>query len=339
MGEYRYEERDKYVQLLSTEDYHNRIAEVKGEAFLEYRRKWDCSGQFEEVGPAPLHLDFQVTAACNLRCVMCPFGKPRASRPKRFDAVKGHFPFGLYKKIIDEGVALGVRALDLSFYSEPLLHENLLDFIHYAFDAGIIDIMMSTNGHLLNPDITDRLLDSGLTRLLVSVDAVTEETYNNLRLGGNFQKLTRELEYLLNKKEENGNILPIVRLSFLKTRLNEHELEAFVEYWRSGVDYLSIQELNRFEGLDDLLVAESRTKNLDFRCHQPWHRLAVRPNGEVLPCCTAWGLKLIMGNMNTQTLSEIWTSEKMVRLRQLHKKGRYYDNPVCKQCAKATLVP
>jgi len=338
MSAYKFQERDKYVELLSAEDFHEQIAKVKGEKFIEYRRQWDRSGRFEEVGPVPLHLDFQVISACNFKCPMCPFGEPIAARPERFDAVKGRFPFDLYKKIIDEGVDLGVNAIDLSYYSEPLLHENLFDFIEYASKAGVVDIMMSTNGHLLTEDIIDKFLMSGLTRLSVSIDAATQDTYDKIRVGGDFHKLMKNLEYLLNKKESTKSTLPIVRVSFVKTKLNELELESFVEYWRPRVGYISIQELNSFEGLGDKLVADSRIENPEFQCHQPWHRLTIRPNGEVLPCCTTWGLKLVMGNLKTQTLREIWTSKEMVELRQLHKEGRYFENPTCEKCAKATML-
>jgi len=332
-AEYIYYEQDRYAALVAESDFHERIARVKGDAFREYRRQWDSAGRFEEETPVPLHLDIQLTTACNYRCRMCPFGMPKAKRPVAFNAVNGSFPLKLFRKVIDEGASLGLKALDLSYYNEPLLRDDLMSFIDYADDRGVLDIMLSTNGELLNPGVSDRLLDSGITRFLISLDATTKATFEKIRIGGNFETVIRNLRYFLKRKSELGRTTPITRASFLKTKLNEDELGDFVSYWKPRVDYLSIQELNKFEGLTDELFPRGRIRNAGFRCHQPWHRLAVRPNGDVLPCCTAWGLVLVVGNLNSQSLTDIWNGPMMRNLRLLHSRGRYQEHPVCRECA------
>ncbi len=336
--DYVYAEKDKFVQLVGQEDYHERIAQVKGECFREYRRLWDRAGRFEVETPVPLHVDFELSTYCNYRCPMCPFGVPKGKRPATFDQVSGWFPFDLFRKVIDEGVPRGLKAIDLSYYNEPLLRDDLIDFIAYANHRGVLDIMSSTNGEFLTEEMTEALLDSGLTRLLVSLDANTEPTFEKIRIGGNFKKVVGNVEYFLRRKRERKQTLPITRVSFVKTKLNENELGAFVEHWKSLVDYISIQELIEFDEMKLDLTPETRIQNETFSCHQPWHRLTLRANGDALPCCTIWGQQLPMGNVREQSLEEIWRSPKMIELRRLHREGHYYDNPVCRKCAESSVA-
>lgn len=331
---YRYSERDRYAQLVGEQDFHERIARTKGDAFREYRALWDSAGRFEVETPVPLHLDFQLSTRCNFKCRMCPFGMPREQRPFTFDAVKGNFPLGLFKKVIDEGAAAGLKAIDLSYYNEPLLRRSLPEFIEYAAKRGVLDIMLSTNAQLLTPGLTERLLDAGLTRFMVSVDATTAATYSRIRIGGDFHKVVNNLKYFLARKRDRNQELPVTRVSFLKTKINEHELDDFITEWKPLVDYLSIQELNRFEGLTNELTATTRVRNPDFRCHQPWHRMVLRANGDAIPCCTTWGQRLVMGNVRSQSLVQIWNSRAFQSLRLLHKEKRYQSHPICRRCAE-----
>ncbi len=338
MADFTHSERDRFAQLVAEKDFNELIAEVKGEGFREYRRQWARAGEFEEETPVPCQLDFELSTYCNYRCPMCPFGMPQDARPEAFDAVSGYFPFELYRKVIDEGAPLGVRAIDLSYYNEPLLRRDLIEFVTYAESRGILDIMFSTNAQLLSQALSETLLGTGLTRLLVSLDAGTEETFKKVRVGGDFHKVVRNLEYFLRRKKERRQVLPITRVSFVKTKLNEHELPDFITRWKPLVDYLSIQELVEMDGMQTSLTPQSRLSNDDFHCHHPWHRMTLRANGDALPCCTVWGQQLPMGNVNRQSIAEIWTSAQMRSLRRLHKEGRYYENPVCKKCAESSVV-
>jgi radical SAM protein with 4Fe4S-binding SPASM domain len=336
--DYTYAERDKFVKLVGEEDYHETIARVKGEPFREYRRMWDAAGRMELETQVPLHVDIELSTNCNLRCPMCPFGMPKAERPANFDQGNLRFSFEVFKKVVDEGVPLGLKALDISYFNEPLLRKDFLQFIHYAHDHGVIDIMLSTNGQLLTAEVAEKLLDSPITRVMISLDAFKKETYDQIRIGGEFHRVMKNVEHFLDLKKKRGQVLPITRVSFVKTNLNEAELAEFIAHWKPRVDYMSIQELIQFDAMKDKLVAKSRAKNLDFHCHQPWHRLTLRASGDAVPCCTVWGQQLPMGNIKTQSLSEIWNSPAMKDMRKLQKEGRYHENPVCKQCAETSVA-
>ena len=89
--------------------------------------------------PGPIHVDFELSHHCQLKCPMCPFGLPSGHRPAGFDDVDGFMAFDLYKKVIDEGISLGLKSIQLSFYNEPLLRKDLVDLIQYAAQQGIIE--------------------------------------------------------------------------------------------------------------------------------------------------------------------------------------------------------
>jgi radical SAM protein with 4Fe4S-binding SPASM domain len=335
---YSHAEADEMVRMLARSDFHEIVGAEKGDAFHAYRRRWAEAGRFELETEGPLHIDFELSTSCNFKCAMCPFGVPREERPPAFNSVTGQLSFDLFRKVIDEAVPLGLCAINLGHYNEPLLRKDLERFVRYAADAGVLDTMITTNGSLLTPERADSLIDSGLTRLMVSLDAATEETFRKIRIGGDFEQVTNNLRHLLKRRRERGLVLPLVRTSFCKSTLNEHELDAFLAQWMNEVDYIGVQELIEFGPPTDGLKPASRIVNDDFRCHHPWHRVTVRADGTTLPCCTAWGHQLPLGNVSEQTVESIWKSDAMRELRALHREGRYRDNDVCRQCAEATVV-
>lgn len=336
--EYVFAEGDAFVKLVGEEDFHRKIALVKGERFLEYRRQWEQAGRFELETPGPLQVDFELSTFCNFRCRMCPFGMPQDARPAAFNNVSGWFPYELFCKIIDEGVAVGLSAIDLSYYNEPLLCKDLLKFIEYADSRGVVDVMLSSNAQLLTPEMSEKLLGTGLTRFMVSLDAETEETFNKIRVGGDFKVVVRNLEHFLRLKREKQCALPITRVSFVRTKINEHEIDAFLQHWKPLVDYVSVQGLVAFNESKRDLIPSGQTDFFNGHCHQPWHRITIRANGDALPCCTPWGQQLVLGNLKTQSLVDIWNGPQMRRLRRLHREGRYQEEPICRLCAESSVL-
>ena len=112
------------------------------------------------------------------------------------------FSFEACQEIIDEGAKNGLRAIRLNYINEPLIRKDIIKFIEYAKKAGILDIYLSTNGSLLTEKIIRELINSGLTRLQVSIDATTKETFNKIRQGGNFDAVVRNtLNFIKIRKE------------------------------------------------------------------------------------------------------------------------------------------
>jgi radical SAM protein with 4Fe4S-binding SPASM domain len=242
-------------------------------------------------------------------------------------------------ELLDEGAAKGQAAVGLNGMCEPLLSPDLPEIVAYARSKGMVDVMFNTNGLLLDADISRRLIRAGLTRIMISLDASTEETYRKIRAGSNFERVTENVRSFIRLRRELGRALPVVRVSFCLTSLNEHELEDFIRTWSDLADFFSIQQYgNTFAGEhaqegSRLFPERHRYEPANHqRCAQPWKRVMVRHNGEVIPCCDASGLNLVIGNIYHHCLEDIWLGGPAEAIRSLHKRGRYARHPICRAC-------
>ena len=142
-----------------------------------------------------------------------------------------------YEKIILEAEKYDCPSLNPQGINEPLLDQDLENYIKFASNHGFIDIMMNTNATLLSEERCTRLLESGLTRLRFSLDAATKETYEKIRVGAKFESVIEKIEQFLEIKERGGYELPVVGVNLVKMKMNEHEIDQFVDMWKDKVDF------------------------------------------------------------------------------------------------------
>lgn len=319
-----------------SEDPHRILIEEIGPGYAEYRREWEQTTALELERDYPVQLDIELNVSCNLKCPMCTW----SAEVTYGQGKRSWMDFEFYQHVITEGVRLGLRAVNLNYVNEPLIRRDLPQFVKFAREAGVVEVMFNTNGLLLTDELARELITAGLTKLSFSVDAFSPETYAKMRVGGDYQKLVRIIHRFLEIRREMGARLPLLKLTFLKTAENVHELDAFLAYWKDKAELFSIQNLhNPFDG--DLghqkaryFVRGSPTQPADPpRCPSPFQRLTVRANGDVLPCCNMRAADtLVMGNAHKAEVHEIWDSERMSAFRAMHKAGRYFENPICKAC-------
>lgn len=331
------------------EDPHAVLIAAKGEKYAAYREQWRRTQNFELETEMPTQLDFELNPSCNMKCPMCTWSVVESFGEGR----QSWMSFEDYKKIIDE-VGDRVMSINLNHVNEPLIRKDLPDFVAYAVSKGIMEVMFNTNGMLLTEEMSRRLIEAGLTKLSVSIDAITQETYDKIRVGGNFQKILNNIEVFLRVREEMGADYPLLKVTFLRLTINEHELPAFLETWCDRAELISIQNpVNPFDGslgeqrdvelglnrLPENPVGREARGHVEVeyekearRCPQPFQRMTVRVNGTVHPCCNFRGVDLIMGNVFASGVEAVWNGESMKRLRGLQKSGRYHENEVCRKC-------
>tara|TARA_B100000745_G_scaffold151052_1_gene98768 strand:- start:5051 stop:6109 length:1059 start_codon:yes stop_codon:yes gene_type:complete len=327
---------DEQVRWYSTEEEINsKLSSIIGKKFEAYREKWESANNFELKTDFPLFLQVETHQICNLRCPSCPIGIPEAYdkyiSTERMD-------WNVYQKIILEGEKYGCPSLEPQGTNEPFLDNNLENYIKFASEHGFIDIMLNTNGTLLSEERSKKFLKSGITRIRFSLDAATKETYEKVRAGAKFDVTMKNIERFLEIKKQGNYELPVVGVNFCKTSYNEHEEEAFIEQWMDKVDFVVIQEFQPPDTDHDYghflsTTSEYRDNVMkEFKCQQPWQRVQVRSNGEICPCCAFFSTELSLGNIKEKSIYEVWNGEKMNDLRELHKDGRYAENPWCKKC-------
>lgn len=309
------------------------LARVKGEAFTAYRKNWDKVNAFELETEFPMFLHIEPNYVCNFRCPMCTQGIPELKEKFGYDESLGTADI---RRILEEGRRYNCPSVSFQGDNEPFLVKALPDWFAMARDLGFLDIMVNTNGSVMTKALAERILDSGLTRIRFSLDAVTPETYAKIRVGGKFERVKANIETFLAARARRGAALPRVGVNFVKMAVNTAELEPFIAHWNDKVDYIVVQDFMTpdIEGDYHKLDVTGREAVPDFRCAQPWQRLYIRGNGDVTACCAMFNQYLKLGNIRRDSLHTIWQSPAARDLRKLHKEGRYRENPVCLKCSK-----
>jgi pyruvate-formate lyase-activating enzyme len=302
-------------------DWERPFLEAFGDAYVEYRRRW------ERAGPAwrpefPLHIDFQLQDACNMRCTFCPRNADVAT------AMKGNtewinrgtkMSLEVFKQVIDEGERHGLRAINLGATSEPLIHPDIVEIVRYARQHGVFDIRIITNGLLLNEQMIRGLFEAGLTYLGVSVDAWMPETYRKVRRN-DLSRVVRHAQLAMQIRQAMGQPFPRIRVSFVNCPQARGEFAPFLEFWKDKVDFVELQDFDDFGG---------PVTNTSFTCAEPFRRLMVWASGIV--GCIAWDAEEYpYGHLHGQTIKACWDSPAAQALRDSFKTKAY--NPMCLGC-------
>jgi radical SAM protein with 4Fe4S-binding SPASM domain len=326
------------VKLVAYQDrFQEAMTDCFGRRFLDYRAMWEKSSRFDFRPKFPLSLDLEVNASCNFRCIMCPMGEVFPGNDVPYGTMMG---LDLYQKLMDQAKEQGLPAMTFGYLSEPLLHPALPEMIAMARKAGVMDIRLGTNGALMSREMGHKLIEAGLTRLEVSLDAYRPETFRRIRRGGRIDRVVHNILDFLEIRQKAGSDFPVLRLSFLRLPYNEKEIEPFMAFWKDKADLFSIQEpLYYHEApIAKKLSFTAEPADPDFRCAQPWQRLIVRADGQAFPCCSLYGLKLKMGSAWERSIKDLWDQAGLEALRRLHKAGKYRQNPACRLCADRYAV-
>ena len=119
---------------------------VDAQKYDEYREQWAKATSLEEAPDFPIQIDFELNYSCNFTCPMCTWNAESTENKGQ----QTWFDFEVFKEVIDEGISKGLKSIRLNYINEPLIRRDIIKFIKYARDAGILDIYFSTNGSLLN---------------------------------------------------------------------------------------------------------------------------------------------------------------------------------------------
>jgi len=273
----------------------------------------------------PVNLVLEAIAFCNLRCLNCPY--PFMKREK------GRMSIKLYKKIIDEIASNNPKNTNIwfAFMGEPLmLGRDLFGKIKYAKEKGIENTYLNTNAILLNKEMVNLAIKSGLDKIIISVDAYNEKTYNKIRRGGNFALLKENIINLLTKIKKNKLTKPEVMVQFIVMDENRGEEEKFKEFWLKQGACVKIRRRLSWGGsieAKDLLIPQEKR---DMPC--PWlmRQMVILWDGRVAQCDGDYEGKFNAGNINKQSIYEVWNGELLKR-RKRHLNNDFNFEP-CNQC-------
>jgi len=294
----------------------------------------------------PVSISIEPTTSCNLRCPECPSGLRSFSRPT------GMLDKTFFEKTIDE---LAGHLLYLIFYfqGEPYLNPAFLDMVQYASSKKIYTAT-STNAHFLNDENARRTVESGLDRLIISIDGVTQEVYEKYRVGGSVEKVLEGAENIIRWKRKLKSATPHTIFQYLVVRPNEHQVgEVRMLAKKMGIDEVAFKtaQVYDFENGNDLIPTidkYSRYKKnhggkwsiknqLLNHCWKMWHSCVLTWDGKVVPCCFDKDASHSLGSLNEKSFKDIWFGEAYNEFRKTLLLGRSQID-ICNNCTEGTKV-
>lgn len=272
----------------------------------------------------PLTVLLDTANYCNLRCSMCA----RQVMTRK----KGRMKRDLIEKVVDEIAMVNKNTrLWMNFYGEALIikRTGLYEMIAYAKQKQIGTVLINTNANLLDEGCTRRLIDSGLDEMHIGIDAATLETYQKLRVGGDFDKVVRNAKKAIKIVRNSPKKKPKIVIQFVETQENKEEKDRFIEYWKKeGVPVLVRPKVS-WAGA---VRADNLTRIDRQPCYWGMDTATVAWDGQVVLCAVDYDGKFIAGNVNDKSLQSIWQG-KLKEIRDLQKQGKYDDlPPICHNC-------
>jgi molybdenum cofactor biosynthesis enzyme MoaA len=197
----------------------------------------------------------------------------------------------LIDKSLDECKTNQAPAMVVGMGSESLIDKRTKEVLEKVKEEGVVDFFFGTNSVLMDEDISRFLVGEEISRIEISLDAATPETYQEVRGKNELKRIESNIEILIQMKKESGTDLPVLRLCFCEQKINQHEKEQFLQKWDGKVDYIDVQNVQDFSYVDELLKTGNTNafENLHENdlpyvyCNYPFNSLHVWANGEMDP--------------------------------------------------------
>ena len=294
----------------------------------------------------PVSISFEPTTSCNLRCPECPSGLRSFTRPT------GMLQKDFFRETIDS-IYKDLTYLIFYFQGEPYLNPDFLDMVAYAHARNIYTAT-STNAHYLTDDMARRTINSGLDRLIISIDGTTQDVYQQYRVGGKLEKVLEGARNIVKWKKELRSKTPFVIFQFLVVRPNEHQIDAVKRLGKEiGVDDVAFKtaQIYDYEHGSDLIPTidyYSRYAKREDGCYtiknkllnhcwKMWHSCVITWDGAVVPCCFDKDAQHQLGDLKQESFKDLWQGPAYQHLRGALLRSRS-EIDICKNCTEGTKV-
>ena len=325
---------------------------------ISFRRAWNAAKVFSSFQASrllkkpiqwgyPISISFEPTTSCNLRCPECPSGLRAFTRPT------GMLKKDFFRQTIDD-IHKDILYLIFYFQGEPFLNREFLDMVKYAADKNIYTAT-STNAHYLTDEVARKTVESGLDRLIISIDGTTQDTYQQYRVGGNIDKVIEGAKNIVKWKKELKSKTPFVFFQFLVVKPNEHQIEEIKKLAKEvGVDEVRFKTAQVYDYENDPnnlipvnekysrykkdsngnYIAKNKLANHCWKLH---HANVITWDGLVVPCCFDKDASHRLGNLKTQSFKEVWHNDNYKQFRkELMTSRKNID--ICANCSEGVSV-
>ena len=299
-----------------------------------------------KISGQPVALSIEPTTTCNLGCPECPSGL------KQFSRKTGNLTTELNKKIIDQ-LFRNLAYINYYFQGEPYLNKNFFEFIEYANSKNIF-CSTSTNGHFLNDKNCQKTIESGLKRLIISIDGNDQKSYEMYRKNGNYERVIRGTKNIIKWKNQLNSQYPHIIFQFLVVKPNEHlvndmkilskelgvnefrvKTAQFYDFKNGNSLMPENQKYSRYvKRRDGKYYLKNKLKN---HCWRMWSSAVITVNGELVPCCFDKDATHKIGNLKRQSFNTIWFSKTYNRFRNKILNERE-EIDICKNCSEGSKI-
>jgi len=334
-------------------DFHETKFLIKNLSAKRFSNAWKLYKSFKHKNTSskadhalPIALSIEPTTACNLGCPECPSGLKKFTRPT------GNLRENLLDDLLNE---IGKDLIYLTFYfqGEPFIHPKMNELVAKANQRGIFTAT-STNAHFINERSAEAIINSGLNRLIISIDGTNQETYESYRVSGKLEKVIDGTKTILAKRREMKSTFPRVYFQFLVVKPNEHQIDDVKRLGKKlGVDgvHLKTAQVYDYEQGNPLIPSIEKyarykkeengkwsIKNvLDDQCWKMWHSAVITWDGRVVPCCFDKDATHEMGQFGKESFKAIWHGETYTNFRSALLRSRS-EIDICKNCSEGTKV-
>ena len=295
----------------------------------------------------PVSISFEPTTSCNLKCPECPSGLRQFTRPR------GMLKRDFFIKTIDD-ISRDILYLIFYFQGEPYLNKNFLEMVSHASSKGLYTAT-STNGHFLTDEMAKKTVESGLDRLIISLDGTTQEVYEQYRREGNVEKVIQGARNIVKWKKELKSKTPFVFFQFLVVKPNEHQIEDVKKLAKEvGVDEVRFKtaQVYDYENDPNQLIPENEkfsrykkdkkgrhiAKNkLQNHCSKLWEANVITWDGMVVPCCFDKDASHQLGDLKNESFKDIWQNKNYKKFRKDITTSRK-NIDICANCSEGLSV-
>lgn len=294
----------------------------------------------------PFALSIEPTTACNLACPACPSGLKSFTRPT------GKLDLNEHEQWLTQ-VRKSVFYINYYFQGEPFLHPQFLELIKSAKQHRIYTAT-STNAHFIDQQKAKAIVESGLDRLIISIDGLTQETYESYRVNGQLDKVITGSKHLVEAKKAANSATPFLIFQFLVVKANEHQIEAT----QALADEIGIDEVRfksaqvyDYENGNELIPENDaysryiKQKDGTYRikyiggnhCWRMWSSSVITFDGQLVPCCFDKDAQHTLGSLKDQSFVSIWKNESYSQFRKAVLTDRNAID-ICTNCSEGAKV-
>lgn len=292
-----------------------------------------------------MSISVEPTTTCNLQCRECPAGLKQLKRPQ------GNMDIKTFQRIINDNYR-HLSYLILYFQGEPFLNPSFFEMIRISVSKKIYSVS-STNGHFLDKLNSEKIIKSGLDKLIISLDGTDQKSYAEYRKGGDYNTVITGIKNLTESKQINKSNKPFIEIQFLVTGYNEHQIEDMKKLAESlNINKLTFKTIQIYDvdKNSDLLpenpkytrykkdpsgkyIIKNKLKN---KCWRMWSSAVITWDGTVVPCCFDKDAKYNFGNLTDISLTEIWKNNSYLNFRGKIMISRA-EIDICSNCTEGLI--